>query len=134
MKIFKKYSLVPTGNIKQYIIDEFTRANNLDKEKRELTKNNDELNKIINRKDEELQKASLIIEQLKYKSGKSKENYDNDIQEYGKRIDKLENQLKNEKEKSNTYQIKIIELTKQIDELKKQIKELKKPNKKKVKK
>lgn len=129
MKIFKKYSLVPTGNIKQYIIDEFTRANDLDICVREHLKIEKELNKRISNQEEELTKASLIIEQLKYKSGKAKENYDNDLEDKEKTIKKLEEKLKKGNEKSNTYQIKIIELSKQIDELKKQIKELKKKKK-----
>ena len=126
MKIFKKYSLVPTGNIKKYIIDEFNRANELDKEKRELANVIKDLNKKIYVKDEDLKKASLVVEQMKYKYGKSQENYNNDLDFKNKEISKLENSLIKEKEKSNTFQIKIIELQKKIDELKKENKVIKK--------
>lgn len=126
MKLFKKYSLVPTGNIKKYIVDEFTRANELDKEKRELANVIKDLNKKINVKDEDLEKASLVFEQMKYKYGKSQENYNNDLDFKNKEISKLENSLIKEKEKSNTFQIKIIELQKKIDELKKENKVIKK--------
>ena len=62
----------------------------------------------LKKEEEELQKAAIIIEQFKYKMGKSTENYENDLDKYKKKIEKLEKELSKSKEESNTYQIKII--------------------------
>lgn len=126
MKLFKKYSLVPTRNIKQYMVDEFKRANELEILNRDKDDRIEELTIDINKKGEELQKANIILEQFKYKIGKSKENYENDLETYKKKIEKLEKELSKTKEESNNYQIKVIEQNKIIDDLKKQLKELNK--------
>lgn len=123
MKLFNKsLALVPIRDVKQHLVDEFKRSNEL----AETVKNRDKRIEYLEKKEDELNKAYIILEQYKFRMGKQQE----EIDELKDKIKKLKVDIKDKKEETNNSIIKMMTLQKQFDSLKKENTKLKRENSK----
>ena len=126
MKIFKKsVALIPVRDVKQHLVDEFRRSNELAKNLKEKDKQIETLEK----KEEDLNKAYIVLEQFKFRHGKQQE----EIDELKDKVKALKEQLKKQKEETNNSVIKMMSLQKDLDKIKKENTILKRENTKLLK-
>lgn len=121
MGIFNKnMKLVPVRDIKQHLVDEFKRSNELARIVKEKDKEIEKLEK----KEEELNKACIVLEQFKYRHGKQEE----EILELKDKIKKIKEELKKQKEETNNSIIRTMSIQKELTMLKKENTNLKREN------
>ena len=121
MKLFNKsLALVPVRDVKQHLVDEFKKSNELARKIKEKDRQIEGLEK----KEEELNKALIVLEQYKFRHGKQQE----EIDELKTKIKDLKEELKKQKEETNNSIIKMMTLQKQCDAFKKEITTLKREN------
>lgn len=126
MKLFNKsVALVPVRDVKQHLVDEFKRSNELAKSLKEKDKQIEALEK----KEEDLNKAYIVLEQFKFRHGKQQE----EIDELKDKIKSQKEQLKRQKEETNNSVIRMMNLQKELDKIKKENTSLKRENTKLLK-
>ena len=126
MKLFNKsLAVVPVRDVKQHLVDEFKRSNELAKQLKEK----DGQIEALEKKEEDLNKAYIVLEQFKFRHGKQQE----EIEELKTKIKGLKEELKKQKEETNNSIIKMMTLQKQYDAIKKENITLKKENTKLLK-
>lgn len=119
--MFKKsLKLIPVRDVKQHLVEEFKRSNQLEV----IIKEKENRIEFLEKKEDELNKAYIILEQFKFRHGKQQE----EIESLKDKNKKLKEDMKKQKEETNNSIIRMMSLNKEIENQKKEIAKLKRQN------